>query len=434
MTKEPPKKLEDISTEELLAEIARRQGSSFKKLRGAEEEMERQGKWVGREGFEQWLRKLETDEDTHSKPCPKCGRPVKVKAIKRPRTLYTLHGEVTYRRNYHWCTYCSYGFYPLDIEIGAPEEGNCTEGLGKRVMDFAVNEPYGEAVERFQMHYGFSLSTHFMRCLVERLPLPDFCESEGAPLLSLSTHRLTIQTDGSMVPMQDCWKEAKVGTVVCDDQHVPSAPTHRGVISQAHYVATMGDVIDFEALLRNRLPSTQQLHSVEVVWVADGAKWNWEMAERLCPQAVQILDFSHAVQHGTDCGKVVLDEDKDTLALWEHRIRDLLSRGLIDFLLQELTECLEWASSKVKKKSLQQLLTYYKNNQGRMDYYSHREAGRMIGSGIVESSHRHVIQSRMKRAGQHWGRKGAEKMVRLRAHYRTVGPTHFYDSLIQRAA
>ena len=69
-----------------------------------------------------------------------------------------------------------------------------------------------------------------------------------------------------------------------------------------------------------------------------------------------------------------------------------------------------------------------------MDYYSHRDAGRMIDSGIVESSHRHVIQSRMKRAGQHWGTNGAEKMVRLRALYRTTGPCDFYDSLIKSAA
>jgi hypothetical protein len=434
MTKPTNKKLEGVSTEELLEEIAKRQGNSFKKLRGAEEEMERHGKEVSRKGFEQWLRKLETEEDSSFKACPKCGRLVKVKASKRPRTLYTLHGEVTYRRNYHWCTHCSSGFYPLDSDIEAPDKGNCTEGLGKRVMDFAVNEPYGEAVERFQMHYGFSLSTHFIRCLVERLPMPEFRESADEPLLNPSTHRLTIQTDGSMVPMQDCWEEAKVGTLVCDDHHVKTSSNRRGIISQAQYVATMGDVADFECLLRHRLPSTQKLKSVEVVWVADGAKWIWEMAERMCPEAIQILDFPHAVQHGIDCGKIVLDEDKDTLALWENRIRDLLSRGLIDFLLQELADCLELTPSKRKKKSIQQLITYYKNNQSRMDYYSHREEGRIIGSGIVESSHRHVIQSRMKRAGQHWGTRGAEKMVRLRAHYRTVGSAHFFDSLMQLAA
>ncbi len=67
-----------------------------------------------------------------------------------------------------------------------------------------------------------------------------------------------------------------------------------------------------------------------------------------------------------------------------------------------------------------------------MDYPTHRAAGRVIGSGIVESSHRHVLQTRMKKAGQHWSLDGAEKMARLRAVYRTVGPKRFYHRLYAR--
>lgn len=61
----------------------------------------------------------------------------------------------------------------------------------------------------------------------------------------------------------------------------------------------------------------------------------------------------------------------------------------------------------------------------RMKYRQHREKSRKIGTGIVESAHRHVLQIRMKREGQHWSEKGAEKMVRLR----TVGVMRFYDAL-----
>jgi len=37
-----------------------------------------------------------------------------------------------------------------------------------------------------------------------------------------------------------------------------------------------------------------------------------------------------------------------------------------------------------------------------------------IGSGEIESRHRHVIQARLKRAGAWWKEENAEKMLALR--------------------
>jgi hypothetical protein len=64
-----------------------------------------------------------------------------------------------------------------------------------------------------------------------------------------------------------------------------------------------------------------------------------------------------------------------------------------------------------------------------MRYADFIAAGYLIGSGIVESAHRHVIQTRMKRAGQHWGQKGGRQMARMRAAYRTTGPERFYAAI-----
>ena len=52
-----------------------------------------------------------------------------------------------------------------------------------------------------------------------------------------------------------------------------------------------------------------------------------------------------------------------------------------------------------------------------------------MGSGIVESAHRHVLQVRMKRAGQRWGIQRARRMVRLRAVYLTAGAHHFHRAI-----
>jgi hypothetical protein len=38
----------------------------------------------------------------------------------------------------------------------------------------------------------------------------------------------------------------------------------------------------------------------KVVWLGDGAVCNWTLTDQLCPDAVQILDWHHAVEHAGD--------------------------------------------------------------------------------------------------------------------------------------
>ena len=64
---------------------------------------------------------------------------------------------------------------------------------------------------------------------------------------------------------------------------------------------------------------------------------------------------------------------------------------------------------------------------GRYDAYL--EQGLLIGSGPIESAHRHVIQRRMKQAGQHWEERGGRRMARMRAAYRTAGPRRFFEAI-----
>ena len=60
---------------------------------------------------------------------------------------------------------------------------------------------------------------------------------------------------------------------------------------------------------------------------------------------------------------------------------------------------------------------YLTNNQSRIDYQKYLELGLMIGSGVVESSNRRVVTQRLKQAGMHWSKQGAEGVMALRASY-----------------
>ncbi len=68
-------------------------------------------------------------------------------------------------------------------------------------------------------------------------------------------------------------------------------------------------------------------------------------------------------------------------------------------------------------KAITDLERYLTNNQSRIDYQSYLKAGLMIGSGVVESSNRRVVTQRLKQAGMHWSKIGAEGVMALRAAY-----------------
>src|SRR6266446_3154118 len=67
----------------------------------------------GDQGIEAMLRRMKPEKPT-GKACPKCGKRTPVKARDRERTVRSLSGPVTFKRNYHYCEECKYGFYPVD--------------------------------------------------------------------------------------------------------------------------------------------------------------------------------------------------------------------------------------------------------------------------------------------------------------------------------
>lgn len=62
-------------------------------------------------------------------------------------------------------------------------------------------------------------------------------------------------------------------------------------------------------------------------------------------------------------------------------------------------------------KTIQDAVTYYMNNQKRMDYAHFRKQGYFIGSGSVESACKQIVSLRLKRAGARWTKTGASAVA-----------------------
>jgi len=361
-------------------------------------------------------------------PCPKCGALVPVKARNRSRSILTVAGELRLSRNYHHCKTCQRGFYPRDLELKLPEEGEVSDAMEKRILDFAMNSAFAESAERWGIHYPFPISANLFRRVVDRVGRR---REDAHSLLALQqaalpspehpAKSLVIAGDGSMLLTHEGWKEAKVAVVARGESIIPDK-----TVLEPRYVAVLGGQDEFRAALKAALDAESADDVMNIVWLGDGAAENWTLASQLCPFATQVLDFIHAVQNGMVCGKKLLGENDPGLADWQARIRQLVDDDSPDAAIRELLDCLPYTTNDDELAALDALVRYYRNNEKRMRYTKFRQAGLPVGSGIVESAHKHVLQARMKQAGQRWSMLRGRRMVQLRALYRTAGPRRFH--------
>lgn len=439
------KTLQDFTADDLMAEMARRHAERHYVAGMTMSQMELSvwrafGTGAQAQLAMARLLSLMRAEKTTGKPCPKCGHRTPVKAAARERTLKSLIGPLRLKRNYHYCDACKLGFYPLDRLLELPEEGELTSEMERRTLDFAVNDVFDDCAARWKLHYEQPFSSNLFRRVVSRVGAQCEEADQGRlqeqlkPPSDTPPDLLVVMTDGSMVPIcgDEPWKEAKVGVVYRHD-----GEKNEAIAETDRYTAVVGGMAEFAPVLEEALELERIDEAGSVVWVGDGAPCNWTLADQLAPDAVQILDWYHAVENAMKCGKIVLGEESPRLPFWKARVEELLMTGDPEALISELMECVPKAKQRRRGKkdalaALDDLVRYYRANAQRMKYALYRENGFPIGSGAVESAHRHVLQVRMKRAGQHWSMKTARRMSRLRAAYRTGGATRFHGA-IQRA-
>ncbi len=431
--------LKQFSEKELLEEIARRhadkhfrEGMTMSEIELSVEELKA---GTGEPSVALMLSRMKPEKPT-AKACPKCGKRIAVKARDRERTVKSLSGPVTFKRNYHYCGKCQYGFYPVDRLLGLPEEGELTSEMEKRVLDFAINDVYGECAARWSLHYREPISENLLRRVVARVGAQCEAADQGRLQEALKPRAdaadvLVVEVDGSLLPIrgEEPWKEAKVGVTYRHD-----AKANAPIPKTSRYVAVVGGLGNFAPVLEEALEVENIDEVGKVAWVGDGAVCNWTLADQLCPDAVQILDWHHAVEHAVDCGKVLLGEESPWLPFWQRRAEALLAEGNPDAVISEIMDCLPLVDSRRRDRrealqAIEDLVRYYRANANRMKYRLYREDGLPIGSGAVESAHRHVLQTRMKRAGQRWALPNARRMARLRAGYRTAGALRFYAAV-----
>ena len=151
----------------------------------------------------------------------------------------------------------------------------------------------------------------------------------------------------------------------------------------------------------------------QVVVIADGAKYNWEIATTRFPSAIGIVDLYHARQHlYALCGHLVPQGGQKLEVLQAHW-KTYLDQGKIEQITQEARQSI--SEKTVAAKDAQKELNYLDSNKERMRYADFREKGFFVGSGVIEAACRTIIGQRLKHSGMEWTVKGANAIIALRA-------------------
>ena len=225
---------------------------------------------------------------------------------------------------------------------------------------------------------------------------------------------LYAEADGSMVLTHEGYKEAKVGrTFLASDCRQKQDKEDRGAISSSDYVAQITDCKDFIKRFELRLEPYRGLGK-RLVFISDGAVWIDNWIREQFPDATQILDFFHVMEWLGKCAEAVFP-DLSKRAEWLEKQRKTLREEPADKVVAEVKKLV--ATTPAASEKLASTLNYLGNNLHRMNYREYREQGLIIGSGAIESAHRTLIQTRMKKSGQRWTNEGANRMINLRVCY-----------------
>ena len=251
------------------------------------------------------------------------------------------------------------------------------------------------------------------------------CETEAVDpaLLALP---LAIAADGVMVPFRPQrqtpkgktqWHEIKVGILVRlgirNNRQGESLPQllHRRV------VAMLGDIDQFMPQLRLEARRQAFESAPQVIWLSDGGRGFWRVYRTCFAHcAIPVLDFFHAAGHLWRATTALFDDPRSAQAMaWFARWRHQLRHGKHQLVLTTLTQLIN--TDAVTGKSLTTLLqvqAYFQRHHRHIHYQQFEQQQIPLGSGMVESACKWLIQQRFKGVGMRWSEDGFNHLLALR--------------------
>ena len=386
--------------------------------------------------------------------CRTCGKKLESKG-NRERTILTLVGKISFKRKIGRCkNKCKKSQISLlDKSLGIIAYQKVSNELQMIACILAVFIPYDTCSKIMENVAQISVPTktlyrwcrHFGKIAYDQYLWELYCLERGLlgstemlsqELLSLP---LVIGGDGVMVPFRPfekspkgkiSWREVKVGIFARLKRMINDKGISIDRIVHKRLVAVLGDINIFQKCMELEAHKQQAKNTKTVAWISDGGRGFWTVFDNFFSSfAIGILDFYHAAQYFWKFAKVHFDGRTKKSHSWFKKARRLLKKGDRSSMLDSIGE-----KSLIKKygekssvvKTFRNLNAYLLRHKKHTNYPENKDIGLPIGSGMVESACKWLVQSRFKGVGMRWSEEGFNHLLHLRLAWVNERFEHFF--------
>lgn len=229
------------------------------------------------------------------------------------------------------------------------------------------------------------------------------------------------------------WKEPKLLIIyVLDEAGRKVTRTDIPLVADG----TLVGLEQFMKILEMHLHQLGIAQAESIVLLGDGAKWIWHNVPDLLSQLgcqpeqiTQILDNCHATQHLYKLGEALFGPTAGKA--WAKQWAKKLKAGKATALVNEINYLLNKKIAKDQETAQTESIFFLNHlEKGRLDYAYFKEQKLPIGSGVVESLIRQVVNLRLKSSGKAWLEKNAEAFLHARCQWAVHKWSDFCDTVL----
>jgi hypothetical protein len=288
--------------------------------------------------------------------------------------------------------------------------------LERVLTDFGCEHSFQHAAARVLEHYGFEINASAVREATlqnaqraEQILQKEY-EQPFRVLPASGANYVVAEADGSMVctvapgrrqgKRPRDWKEIRLTAAQALGRR------------ETFYAATFGGVDEVgrrwgHCARRAGRGLNSQIHAL-----GDGAEWiRLQTREVFGGQGTFLCDYFHVSEY---LGAAALSCRAQAPERWRRTQQDRLKRGALNKVIDALAEHLEPLGTPEELAPVRNGHRYLTNRTDCLDYPRALRLGLPIGSGMIESGHRHVLQARLKKAGAAWLLTNADRIANLR--------------------
>jgi hypothetical protein len=305
------------------------------------------------------------------------------------------------------------GFFPLDEELGL-SSSSLTPRHHEHLVHLGAWMPFAHAARMLNLLLGVQVSEPTVRRLTEQAgALCEAAQSQlSAPSATAACAKEVISVDGAYVPLiKGEWAEVRTVAIGEAKEEITATGQREVHTSELSYFSRMTNATTFAELAEVEMQRRGVSQAKAVCMVSDGADWIQGFMDLHRPDALRILDFPHAAEHVSALIEAFQQEGLSLPANVLERSLHILKHhgpGLLLRWCDRLPDVIK------QKEPVQKQLQYLRKREALMQYPLFRRQGWPIGSGMVESANKIVVEARLKGAGMHWEPTHVNPMLALR--------------------